>query len=96
MYDIIKKFCFREPKLSAIFIDNIKYKLQAAEWRANTYTSWNLEQQKRQKKYFCGLENLGATCYMNCLFQQLFMIRKFRDRFIGVDSMACRESVESN
>ena len=47
MYDIIKKFCFREPKLSAIFIDNIKYKLQAAEWRANTYTSWNLEQQKR-------------------------------------------------
>ena len=47
MCDIIKKFRFREPKLSAIFIDNIRYKLQAAEWRANTYTSWNLEQQKR-------------------------------------------------
>jgi len=31
-----------------------------------------------------GLSNLGATCYMNSLFQQLFMLPEFCDRILSV------------
>lgn len=33
----------------------------------------------RQKSNFVGLENQGATCYMNSLFQILYMTPQFRE-----------------
>lgn len=88
LYDIMKKMIFEDEKLLNIFVDKIAHKLQKAEWRINLYSSWSLEHQKREKKFFCGLENLAATCYINCLFQQLFMIKRFTDRFINIDSLS--------
>lgn len=96
MYDIIKSMIFNNSNLLNIFVEKIAPKLQTAEWRRNSYSSWSLEQQKKQKKYFCGLENLAATCYINCLFQQLFMIKRFTDRFINIDSLAYKEIPEGN
>jgi len=33
-----------------------------------------------------GLVNLGATCYMNSLFQQLYMIPEFRKGILELDT----------
>jgi uncharacterized UBP type Zn finger protein len=83
---------YSEETLLDIFVERIEDSLATGNWRKNTYYSWSLEQPKNGKKYFCGLENLAATCYINCLFQQLFMINRFRDRFIDVNSLAYRET----
>jgi ubiquitin carboxyl-terminal hydrolase 9/24 len=34
---------------------------------------------------FVGLKNAGATCYMNSVLQQLFMVRAIRNSLLGVD-----------
>lgn len=96
MFDLMKKLIFMEKELLGVLTGRIEPKLRHADWRRNTYSFWSLEQQKKEKKNFCGLENLAATCYINCLFQQLFMIANFRDRFINVSSLAYRESPEAN
>jgi ubiquitin C-terminal hydrolase len=69
------------------FIDTIAPKFQLAEWRKNTLADWKMESKRKKKKYYCGIENLSATCYMNCLFQQLFMNKTFLNQFININSL---------
>ena len=38
----------------------------------------------RPNRSFVGLKNGGATCYMNSVFQQLFMIRPLRTALLSV------------
>lgn len=96
LYEIMKSMIYSNENILNIFVNRISPKLQTASWRRNVFSSWSLEQQKKEKKFYCGLENLAATCYINCLFQQLFMIKRFTDRFINIDSLAYKEVSETN
>ncbi|XP_067668544.1 ubiquitin carboxyl-terminal hydrolase 9X-like [Haliotis asinina] len=42
----------------------------------------------RPSKGFVGLKNAGATCYMNSVLQQLFMIEPIRNGILGVEGAA--------
>ena len=42
----------------------------------------------RPSKGFVGLKNAGATCYMNSVLQQLYMISPIRDRVMQVEELA--------
>lgn len=39
----------------------------------------------RKPGSFVGLENGGATGYINCILQQLYMVEEFRNMIIGLD-----------
>ncbi|ETO33251.1 hypothetical protein RFI_03857, partial [Reticulomyxa filosa] len=36
----------------------------------------------QRRRHFVGLENLGSTCYLNCIIQTLFMIPSFSNRIL--------------
>lgn len=49
---------------------------QNPSWRTNKDHDWNISLMDSEKSStgYVGIKNLGCICYMNSLFQQLFMI----------------------
>lgn len=72
-------------KARSIIFENTAELLEKISWRTANFKDWNLRltvSEKRKTKY-SGLVNLGCICYMNSVFQQLFMIDKFRNHIIA-------------
>ncbi|OMJ94549.1 hypothetical protein SteCoe_2188 [Stentor coeruleus] len=69
------------------FLDKNFY--QTLIWRNNNFNNWNISISEFLKEKpshgFVGLQNLGCTCYINSLFQQLFMIPSFSASLLKAD-----------
>jgi hypothetical protein len=66
-------------------LDNICRKALLFQQSTSYQSSWSyLPAAYEKTSGFTGLENLGATCYMNSLLQQFFMIDSFRNRLLAV------------
>ena len=67
---------------------SIKENLEKANQESNEIQSYNNENNQMYYKKVCGhvgLYNLGATCYMNSIIQQLYMMETLRYALMGVD-----------
>ena len=55
-------------------------------WRTNKETDWSISLMDSEKSTtgYVGIKNLGCICYMNSLFQQMFMITSFRNDILSV------------
>lgn len=62
-------------------------------WRTPRKVDWAVQvhQQERSLSGFVGLKNLGCICYMNSIFQQLYMIPIFRKTIIEVEDRKADE-----
>lgn len=64
-------------------------------WRTEKESDWNISDdlyEGREIKYV-GLVNMGATCYVNALVQQLFMITSFRKFVLGISGDVRKERI---
>lgn len=67
----------------AIFLEKF---IRDGSWRTNKRDKWYLHPSKlSQRKTHVGLVNLGCTCYMNSMMQQLFMSPHFRSFICNVN-----------
>lgn len=81
------------------FLDNLTDIMKGGNWRSNKKNSWDYNPILKQKSLtgYVGLKNLGCTCYMNSVLQQLYMIPNFRKAIIEInDENAILEEEEEN
>lgn len=82
------------------FFEYFEELVKLGNWRTGLYKNWSIEVAKEESKKltkYAGLKNLGCICYMNSVFQQLFMIPDFRDYIISSDiKMPEDEDFQSN
>ena len=64
-------------------------------WRSSRKADWNncATSKEKSKTGFVGLKNLGCTCYMNSVLQQLFTISSFRESIL---QSPVKEPLEEN
>ena len=59
---------------------------QIGFWKTRSIKNWELESREMQKGKYVGLKNMTATCYLNSIIQQLFMIPMFRETILKINN----------
>ena len=55
-------------------------------WKTYNFKNWELESREMQKGKYVGLKNMTATCYLNSIIQQLYMIPIFRETILKINN----------
>ena len=55
-------------------------------WKTYNIKNWDLESKEMQKGKYVGLKNMTATCYLNSIIQQLYMIPMFRETILKINN----------
>ena len=55
-------------------------------WKTHNVRNWELESKEQQKGKYVGLKNMTATCYLNSIIQQLFMIPMLRETILKINN----------
>ena len=53
-------------------------------WKSYKDKNWDLESKEMIKGKYIGLKNMTATCYLNSIIQQLYMIPMFRETILKI------------
>ena len=65
-------------------IDFLSKYHQSGFWKTFNVKNWELESKEMQKGKYVGLKNMTATCYLNSIIQQLYMIPMFRETILKI------------
>lgn len=94
-FKLLLEICNRNPgDLSQVteYLDRFHLDPTRRTYRKPDWLNSPMTKEKSQTG-FVGLKNLGCTCYMNSILQQLFMIKTFRDSILQIPSSPIEESL---
>jgi len=98
-FDLLLELCKHSEKFLEDLTNYLGKFHEEPQWRTSRRIDWNNSPAAKEKSLtgYVGLKNLGCTCYMNSLLQQLFMISTFRESILNTDVRADQEPLaESN
>ena len=88
MFDLILFILKHLPKdkknIEQKIWDILDSKNKLGFWKTNKPSNWRLEPEGISNNYYVGLKNMAATCYMNAIIQQFFMIPKLRETILSI------------
>ena len=84
---LVMEICQKNPEGLSQLVKYLKGYICESFWRTPRKSDWSISvhQHERSLTGFVGLKNLGATCYMNSMLQQLYMIPSFRKALLEVE-----------
>ena len=81
---IIKHLPEEKKYLEEKIWDILDSKNKLGFWKTNKTSNWKLEPEDIPNIKYVGLKNMTATCYMNSIIQQFFMIPMLRETILSI------------
>ena len=57
-------------------------------WKTFNHKNWELDSKEMIKGKYIGLQNMSATCYLNSIIQQLYMIPMLRETILKINNFS--------
>ena len=84
---IIKHLPKEKKELEEKIWDILDSKNKLGFWKTNKTSNWKLEPEDITHNKYVGLKNMSATCYMNSIIQQFFMIPMLRETILSISNV---------
>ena len=88
VYPLLFEICKKSETLKLSLLDKMEYFHEVQATAAEKETEFLGGYRDDSSSNYVGLQNMGCTCFMNSLLQQLFMMPEFRTALIGMNLQA--------
>lgn len=94
-FEVILELCKNSETFTEMVIKELEKFHEEPDWRGPRRAEWSISAVSKEKSQagLVGIKNLGCTCYMNSLLQQLFMLKSFRDGILASSTEAFDENL---
>jgi ubiquitin C-terminal hydrolase len=96
-YDLLISLCKNSAKCYQELLNRL-FAIHCNEVNFRRISSWEYHPAAEDKSCtgYVGLKNMGATCYMNALLQQFYMMPKLRADLLSIDDPNPEPNLEDN
>jgi ubiquitin carboxyl-terminal hydrolase 9/24 len=94
-FKLVLEFCKTSPHFLSSLVKDLDKFHEEADWRGWRRADWLISANSKEKSQsgLVGLKNLGSTCYMNSMLQQIFMIESFRKGILAAECPVKEDSM---
>ena len=94
-FELVLELSRQSPEFREGLVRDLDKFHEEADWRGWRKADWLISAVAKEKSQsgLVGLKNLGSTCYMNSMMQQIFMIESFRKGILAAECPGKEDSM---